>query len=198
MKLTKSTVLSFILLVIAASMYRVWEGRPFGFAPQLAMAIFGGAVIRDKRLAFVMPLASMLISDLLYQALYINGLSTIKGFYQGQWINYLIFAGITVFGFLMKKINLKNIIGFSLGGSVLFFLVSNFTVWLGGGGLNRPFTFPGLIQCYADAIAFHKQYGLIEGFAGNFVIGDLFFSLLLFGSYYFINKYVVNQKTQPA
>ena len=58
MKLTKSTVLSFILLVIAASMYRVWEGRPFGFAPQLAMAIFGGAVIRDKRLAFVKPFSS--------------------------------------------------------------------------------------------------------------------------------------------
>ena len=200
MKLNKSTVVSFLLLVIAASMYRVWDGRPFGFAPQIAMAIFGGAVIKDKRLAFVLPLLSMLLSDLLYQLLYINGLSTIKGFYfgSGQITNYVLFAGLTVFGFLMKKINWINVLGFSVSGSLLFFLASNFSVWLGGGGLGRPQTFEGLLLCYADAIAFHKQYGLIEGFAGNFVIGDLFFSIILFGSYYLINKYAVAGKKQVA
>lgn len=198
MKFSKSTIASFILLVIAASMYRVWEGRPFGFAPQIAMAIFGGAVIKDKRLAFVLPLLSMFISDLLYQALYINGLSTIQGFYGGQWINYMLFAGLTVFGFLIRKINLKNVLGFSISGSMLFFIVSNFLVWLGGGGLGRPKTFDGLVLCYGDALAFHKQYGLIEGFAGNFLVGDIFWSLVLFGSFFFINKYILDEKKQVA
>lgn len=198
MKFNRSTLLSFLLLIVAASLYRVWDGRPFGFAPQIAMAIFGGAVIKDKRLAFVLPLLSMLLSDLLYQALYVNGLSSIQGYYSGQWVNYLIFAGLTVFGFLMKKINAINVLGFSVGGSVLFFLVSNFSVWMGGGGLGRPATFEGLLLCYGDALAFHKQYGLIPGFAGNFVIGDIFFSVVLFGSFYLVQKYFASPVRQFA
>lgn len=188
MKFTKSTLLSFLLLIVVASLYRVWEGRPFGFAPQIAMAIFGGAMIRDKKLAFVLPLLSMLISDLLYQVLYINGVTTIQGFYAGQWINYILFAGLTVFGFLMKKINLRNVLGFSIGGSLLYFIISNFTVWIGGGGLGRPLSFEGLLLCYGDALAFYRDYGLVNGFAGNFIFGDLFFSGILFGSYYLLNK----------
>ncbi len=188
MKFTKSTLLSFLLLIVVASLYRVWEGRPFGFAPQIAMAIFGGAMIRDKKLAFVLPLLSMLISDILYQVLYINGVTTIQGFYAGQWINYILFAGLTVFGFLMKKFNLRNVLGFSIGGSLLYFIISNFAVWIGGGGLGRPLSFEGLLLCYGDALAFYRDYGLVNGFAGNFIFGDLFFSGILFGSYYLLNK----------
>ena len=99
MKFNRSTLLSFLLLIVAASLYRVWDGRPFGFAPQIAMAIFGGAVIKDKRLAFVLPLLSMLLSDLLYQALYVNGLSSIQGYYSGQWVNYLILPGLQYLDF---------------------------------------------------------------------------------------------------
>jgi hypothetical protein len=189
MKLNRSVLLAFGLLLISASLYRVWEGRPFGFAPQIAMAIFGGAVIKDKRWAFVLPLLSMFISDALYQLLYVNGLSQIKGFYSGQWVNYLLFAGLTVFGFALRKINVKNVLGFSVSGSLLFFLFSNFSVWLGGGGLNRPRTFDGLIMCYNDGLAFHREYGLVQGFAGNFILGDLFFCTVLFGSFYLLKRF---------
>lgn len=188
MKLNKSVLLAFGLLIISASLYRVWDGRPFGFAPQIAMAIFGGAVIKDKRWAFILPILSMFVSDVLYQVLYINDLSAIPGFYGGQWINYLLFAGLTVFGFALRRINVLNVLGFSVSGSLLFFLSSNLTVWLGGGGFNRPKTFDGLLMCYADALAFHREYGLINGFAGNFVLGDLFFCTLLFGSFYLVNR----------
>ena len=50
MKINKSVVLSFILLVVIASLYRIMPGRPLGFAPQIAMALFGGAVIKDRKL----------------------------------------------------------------------------------------------------------------------------------------------------
>lgn len=198
MKITRNTLLTFFLLIVAASLYRVWEGRPFGFAPQIAMAIFGGAMIRDKKLAFVLPLLSMLISDVLYQVLYMNGLTTIKGFYAGQWINYLLFAGLTVFGFLMKKVNLRNVLGFSIGGSLMFFIFSNFAVWIGVGGLGRPLTFEGLLLCYGDALAFYRDYGLVKGFAGNFIFGDLFFSVILFGSYFLLNRSVNKTAVQPV
>ena len=198
MKLNKSVLLAFGLLILSASLYRAWPGRPFGFAPQMAMALFAGAVIKDKRWAFVLPLISMLLSDVLYQVLYVNGLTAISGFYTGQWVNYLLIAGITLFGFLLKKVNAIRVTAFSLAGSVLFFLASNFTVWLGGGGLGRPKTFNGLLLCYYDGLAFFRDYGLVKGFYGNLFIGDLFFCALLFGTYYLLNQRVLTSKRQLA
>lgn len=194
MKFTKSTIWAFVLLVLAGSLYRVWEGRPFGFAPQVAMALFGGAVIKDKRLAFILPLLSLLISDGLYQILYSFDLTPIKGFYKGQWANYLLLSVITVFGMLMNRINVPKVIGATIGSSVFFFIFSNFFVWLGGAGFERPHTFDGLMLCYGDALAFLRDYGLIQGFYANQVLGDLIFSVVLFGSYYLINTYVVKPK----
>ena len=198
MKLNKSLLLAFGLLVLSASLYRAWPDRPYGFAPQMAMALFGGAVIKDKRWAFILPLLSMLLSDLLYQGLYMNGLTPIKGFYTGQWLNYLLIAGITLFGFLLKKINFLQVTAFSLTGSILFFLASNLAVWLGGGGFNRPKTFDGLMMCYYDGLAFLRDYGAINGFYGNLFIGDLFFCAILFGTYYLVNKTVIQPKHKLA
>ncbi|MGN6165077.1 MAG: DUF6580 family putative transport protein [Flavisolibacter sp.] len=198
MKLNKSLLLAFGLLLLSASLYRAWPGRPYGFAPQMAMALFAGVVIKDKKWAFILPLLSMLISDVLYQLLYINGLTEIKGFYTGQWTNYLVIAGITLFGFLLKKINVLKVAAFSITGSILFFLASNFTVWLGGGGLGRPKTFDGLMLCYYDGLAFLRDYGLVKGFYGNLFIGDLFFCTILFGSYYIIKKALLQPKQQLA
>ena len=198
MKGNKSLLLTFGLLILAASLYRVWPGRPYGFAPQMAMALFGGAVIKDKRLAFLLPLLSMLLSDLLYQALYANGLAQIKGFYSGQWLNYVLIVGVTAFGFLLKKITALRVAGFSMAGSLIFFLTSNFAVWAGGGGLQRPKTFDGLMMCYYDGLAFLRDYGLVKGFYGNIFLGDLFFCTLLFGSFYLLQRAVLQPKHQLA
>jgi uncharacterized membrane protein YhhN len=198
MKLNKSLLVSFGLLILAASLYRAWPDRPYGFAPQMAMALFGGAMIKDKRLAFLLPLISMFISDVLYQVLYTNGLTEIKGFYGGQWVNYILIASITLFGFLLKKITALRVFAFSISGSIIFFLLSNFSVWAGGGGFGRPKTFDGLMMCYYDGLAFLRDYGLVKGFYGNLFFGDLFFCTLLFGSYYVINRTVLQQKNQLA
>jgi hypothetical protein len=192
MKMKKSTIWAFVILIVTASLYRVWDTRPFGFAPQMAMALFGGAVISDKRLAILLPLASLLISDLLYEILYINGLTTIQGFYRGQLANYLLFVAIGFFGMLMKRINFRNVLGFTVSGSLLYFIGSNFGVWIGGGGFARPKTVEGLLQCYGDALIFHRDYGLIPGFYGNQLLGDLFFGFLLFGAYYFVSRTVAS------
>ena len=66
---------------------------------------FGGAVLKDKKLAFLLPLLSMLLSDLLYQVLFINGFTPIAGFYSGQVENYLLFSSLTVVGFFVNKNN---------------------------------------------------------------------------------------------
>src|ERR1700712_5730810 len=120
MKISKQVIVSFILLIIIASLYRVMPGRQglYGFAPQIAMAVFGGAVIKDKKLAFLLPLLSMFISDVLYEILYRNGVGTIKGFYQGQVTNYVLFGAMTVFGFFIKKLRVGQILFASLAAPV--------------------------------------------------------------------------------
>jgi hypothetical protein len=198
MKLNKSVLLAFGLLLFAASLYRVWPGRPFGFAPQMAMALFAGAVIKDKRWAIVLPLISMLISDVFYQVLYINGMTEITGFYEGQWLNYALIGGLTVFGFLIRRISFLRVLGFSMAGSVLYFLLSNFTVWAAGGGYSRPKTFDGLMMCYYDGLAFFRDYGLVNGFYGNLFLGDLFFCGMLFGSFYLLANKVFHFRTRLA
>ena len=84
MKLNKNFLLVFILLIVVAALYRVIPGRPWGFAPHIAMALFGGAIIKDKRWAFALPVFSLFLSDLLYEILHANGLIDMQGFYLGQ------------------------------------------------------------------------------------------------------------------
>jgi hypothetical protein len=93
-----------------------------------------------------------------------------------------------MFGFLLKKINFRNVVLFSVSGSVIFFITSNFLVWLGGGGLERPKTFAGLMQCYTDAFVFYRDAGAIRGFEANLILGDLFFTAVLFGGYYLVRN----------
>ena len=182
MKSSNKLFWSFLLLVIIAALYRIIPGRPYGFAPQWAMAVFSGAVIRDKKWAFIIPVLSMFISDLLYQVLYIGGISTLPGFYEGQWQNYILFALLVFVGFAIKKLNVLQIALASVAAPSLYFIVSNFLVWFSSGavrGLNRPKTFGGLIQCYSDGIPFYKTS----------ILATLVFSAILFGIYAFIRNY---------
>lgn len=198
MKWNKSLLLSFGLLVVAAALYRVWPGRNYGFAPQVAMALFAGAVVKDKKLAFLLPLLSMFLSDVFYYTLGANNVAAMEGFYEGQAINYLCIAAVTAFGFLLKKLSALRVAAFSIGGSLLYFLLSNFAVWAGGGGFNRPKTFDGLLLCYYDGLAFYRDYGLIKGFYGNLFLGDLFFCALLFGGFALLHRTVLQRSRQLA
>jgi hypothetical protein len=191
MKNNKTTILVFALLIIACSVYRVWDGRPWGFAPQIAMALFAGSVIKDKRFSFLVPLFSMLVSDAIYQVLYSQGLTEIKGFYSGQLSNYILFTLITLIGFFIKKNNIGSIVLGSLAGVAFFFLASNFLVWIGGGlDINNqpyPKTFAGLMQCYTAGLPFLRGSAL----------ATLFFNGVFFGCYYLYRR-LITKSVQPA
>ena len=178
MKVNKSIVWSLVIMLIVASLYRVIPSRPYGFAPQLAIALFAGAMIVNRKWAILLPLISMFLSDLLYHILFKYSLTSIEGFYEGQWVNYLLYSGVILIGFLMKRVTIKNIAFVSFAGPTAYFIASNFVVWLGGGGWGRPKTFNGLMASYADGLPFY----------GMSLLSTLFFSLILFGSWYFAFK----------
>ncbi|MCZ2460057.1 MAG: hypothetical protein LC128_10600 [Chitinophagales bacterium] len=183
MKQNRTNIIVFAVLIVIGALYRVWDNRPLGFAPQIAMALFAGSVIKDKKMAFLFPLLSILISDALYQFLYVQGLTGIPGFYTGQWVNYILFAVITVIGFRINYAKLSHILGGSVAGVLVFFLISNFLVWAGGGlDINNqpyPKTYDGLMTCFAAGVPFLK---------GSF-LATLVFGGILFGGYNLFTKW---------
>ncbi|MDQ6764219.1 MAG: hypothetical protein M3015_16550 [Bacteroidota bacterium] len=181
MKITKQVVAGFILLIVVASLYRIMPGRPYGFAPQIAMAIFAGAIIKDKKFAFLLPLLSMFLSDTLYEILFRNGFGNMPGFYEGQITNYILFSSLTLFGFLIKNFNLGRIAIAAIAAPTTYFVISNFLVWASSSplaGLGRPKTFNGLMLCLSDGLPFYPW-----SVAATFI-----FSAILFGSYYLIAR----------
>ncbi len=155
MKFTKSLVFTLLALIVVAALYRILPNRPLGFAPQIAMALFAGSVIKDRKFAFALPIISMFISDALYQLLYTMGLSSIQGFYGGQLTNYILFAGLTVIGFFINQKKAWQIGLGALAGPTVYFFVSNTLVWAAGGGYHHPKTMDGLMLTLTDGIPFY-------------------------------------------
>ena len=178
MKNNRALLISLALMIFVAALYRIIPGRPGGFAPQIAMALFGGAVIKDRKWAFALPIFSMFLSDCLYEILFRNGLTTIQGFYEGQFTNYVLFAGMTLIGFLIKKINLVQVGIASIAAPLVYFALSNFMVWIEGAGYVRPKTFSGLMQTYVDGLPF---------LSGS-IMSSVVFSIILFGGYYLLQR----------
>lgn len=165
--------------ILAAALSRLLP-HPYNFTPIGAMALFGGTYITDKRKAFIIPLLALLISDIVL-SLTITG----EFFYPGiLWI-YSSFAMIATLGFyLRKRVQRQTVMVCSLVGSMLFFFVTNFGMWLFSG--FYPLTNAGLVDCYIKAIPFF----------GGTLMGDLFYNLVLFGSYAIVKwKFPVALKT---
>jgi hypothetical protein len=181
MKMNRNIILCLILLIVVAALYRIVPARPFGlisFAPHIAMAIFGGAIIKDPKWAFAVPVFSIFLSDLLFHVLYLNGISSTPGFYEGQITNYILFALLTFVGFAVKRITVASVFIASLIAPTLYFLSSNFFVWMAGAGFGRPRTFAGLMACYTDALPFYS----------GSLVATIIFSGVLFGGYYLLSS----------
>lgn len=173
------------VLIVAAAMSRLLP-HPYNFSPIAAMALLGGATIGKKAWAFILPIGALFLSDLCFQLF-----TSTSGFYGwSQWINYGAFAFIVLLGMTaLKKITVKNVIFTSLGASALFFIISNFGVWLVAGGI-APYTLnaEGLVNTYVLGIPFF----------GNTITGDLIYSGLLFGSYSVIQHFLLSKKQVVA
>ena len=179
MKNFTRVILVAVAMILVSALYRIIPGRPYGFAPQIAMALFCGAVIPNRKLSFLVPLGSMFVSDLLFELVYRLGWSGVQGFYQGQWVNYLLFGGLTCLGWAIRPKKIVPIALGSLAGPVLYFLASNFATWIGGGGYQRPKTWDGLLQCMNDGLPFFR--GSLEA--------TLLFGTLFFGSFAWIQTW---------
>ncbi|WP_344977170.1 DUF6580 family putative transport protein [Compostibacter hankyongensis] len=172
-------------LIVAAALSRLLP-HPYNFSPVAAIALLGGAAFRDRRLAFLLPLGALLLSDLCF-ALFTGT----PGFYGWpQVMNYAAFLLIVLLGTrLLRHLRVKNVLLGSLSASLLFFLLSNLGVWLFTGG-QAPYTHDG-----AGLIA---TYTLAIPFLGNTIIGDLFYCIVLFGGYALARYFIFRRREGMA
>lgn len=151
-------------MILAAAAWRLLP-HTWNLAPMGALALFAGACLSSRWAALLVPLSAMALSDL---ALYFT-----KG-YPADPAVYLSFAMIVGIGFwLHSRRRLLPIVAAALASSILFFVVTNFAVWLTGGGLSRPKTLEGLLLCYGDAIPFFRPT----------LVGDALFTTVMFGGF---------------
>jgi len=166
---TRSGLIFIISVIIAGALFRFIPHWP-NFTPIAAMALFGGAYLGRKHLAFLIPFAAMFLSDL------------VLGLHNDMWAVYLAFGFTVIIGTLIRKnVRFTNVLTASVISSVLFFMLTNFAAWL-----SSPFypqTFSGLIQSYIAGLAFFNNGSLGLSFFLNEIAGALFYNGLFFGAY---------------
>lgn len=177
MKSNRNTLILAIILVSVAALMRIvsTESAWYNFAPFVAISIFSGAIFKRSPLAFILPLTACLISDIYLQTVHHNGFYGIS-----QLFVYGAMAVIVLFGSFMKKRNALNVLGFSVGGTLLFWLISNFGVFVDGRLWGTGMA--GFTKTYLMAIPFYKNEFATNLFV-NAMLGDIIYSGALFGIY---------------
>jgi hypothetical protein len=164
-----------VAMIALAALSRLLPHPP-NFSPVEAMALFGGAYFAHRGWAVMVPLIAMVLSDvalgLIHGGTYLEYVTSL-----GFWSVYLCIALSSIMGFgLRGKVNGANVLGYSLAGSVLFFVVTNFFTWFGG--TMYPQTGAGLVAAYVAAIPFFQWT----------VLGTLFYAALLFGGFALLRR----------
>ncbi len=151
-------LLALAIIALAAAL-RI-APHPWNFTPVGAMALFSGAVIKDRRLAFVVPLLALFLGDIFI------------GFHKLMPIVYASFLVSVAIGFWLRdRRTAARIFTATLLGAIQFFLVSNFAVW--AFGLTYRRTGAGLVACYVAGIPFFW----------NTLAGDAVYVILFFGTF---------------
>lgn len=167
--MNKKELLLGILIVVLAVTCRFIPHLP-NFVPITAIALFAGRYFKSY-LAIFVPLAAMFLSDLFL------------GFSDVTFYVYLSFILIVLIGTAIKKHhNFGYILGGTIASSILFFLITNFGVWIAGW---YGHTLNGLFKCYYMALPFFR----------NSLLGDLFYTGIMFSVYEFIKSFLISKKS---
>jgi hypothetical protein len=152
------TLLALAIVALAAAL-RI-APHPWNFTPFGAMALFSGAIIRDRHLAFFFPILALFVGDIFI------------GLHRLVPVVYASFLVSVAIGFWLRdRRSLGRITRATLLGAMQFFLVTNFAVW--AFGLSYPRNRAGLLACYVAGIPFFW----------NTLAGDAVYATLLFGGF---------------
>ena len=145
------------------------------FSPVGGVSLFAGGRISGWK-AYLLPLVLMLVTDP-----FVGGYSFSTPFVYASFLIY-----VWIGSRLRSTQNPLAIGGAALAGSVQFFLITNFAMWLKPVSLYTH-NAAGLMACYVAAIPYYR----------NTVLADLFYSAALYGAYALLSRRVAVQN-QPA
>ena len=179
----KKNIILIIALVAIGIIGRLIPHPP-NFTPIIAIALLASHLFKNKWIIILPSLMAMWISDLIINNYLYGGYHDSLVIFSPSflWVYGPIICIALLGTVLIKKVKISNIALSSIGGSLIFFLVSNFGVWISGtisidGVLTPMFSksLSGLITCYTVALPYF----------GNQLVGDLLYSATLFSSYSF-------------
>lgn len=165
-----------ILFIIVGCMSRIFPHAP-NFTPIGAICLFGASHFTKKTYAFLVPILIIFFSDLFINNFLYSNSSFIffhNGFYW-QYISYILIIALSI-TYLKPKISLLNIGLNSVSSSLIFFVISNFGVWVGSGLYSLNFI--GFTSCYINALPFYY----------NTLISFVLYSYLLIGAFYLVQR----------
>src|SRR5579863_642654 len=148
-------MLAYLFVIFAAAVHIRFIALPFSFTPVIAALLYFGA--RMPRRQMWIPVAMLAASDVYLTRVTYGYPITADHFV--TWAFYaamILLGGAMIKGFSALRIGATTLIG-----SVSFFLVSNFAVWMVW--QMYPKTLGGLMTCYVAALPFFR----------NAVISDL-------------------------
>jgi hypothetical protein len=148
-----------LAMVLLAAILRI-VAHPWNFTPIGAMALFSGAMVKDRRLAVLFPLLALLVGDLFIG---FNILTPVV--YASFLLNVLIGR------FLADNRTVARLGGATFLAALQFFLITNFAVWALLGSFSH--TLAGLMACYTLGLPLF----------GNTLAGDALYVILLFGGF---------------
>jgi len=143
------------------------------FAPISAIALFGGVYL-NRKLAIVLPLAAMIVSDIFI------------GFdsFQSRTTVYGSFILIGFIGMWLKNHKtFVNVATSTVAGSLLFYLITNFAYFYPAGMYTHDLA--GVVQSYINALPFLR----------GTLLGDIFYVAMMFGVYEFVRNWKEQPKT---
>jgi hypothetical protein len=169
----RTIILSFLILLLAA--VRVvfslsLKHSPLSnFSTMEAMALFGGAYFSNRAKAFLFPLLTLWLSDLiLNRFLYYQQW---RWLFEGFYWTYGAFVLMVIAGYLIiKKVNLKNIVLASLAVMLIHWIITDLGFWLEG--TLYPKTAAGWWTCLVAAIPFEMTL-----LAGTLLYSGIFFGV---------------------
>jgi hypothetical protein len=157
--------------ILLAALSRIIP-HPAGFAPIAGMALFGAAYYSKRYWAYLVPIAAMWISDVVLNTVMFSTYSNLYLWVYSGIFTYGSLALIVLLGtFTLKKVRILSLLISAVGASVIFYLVSNFGVWVSSAAY--PHTLGGLQACYIAALPFFR----------NGMGGDLVYTAVLFGAF---------------
>lgn len=157
------------ILVALGTLMRLLP-HPANFTPISSVALFGGVHLK-KRYALLLPMVSLILSDI------IIGFDSLES----RLVIYGSFLLIGLMGlWIRSKPTFGNILGATVAGSLIFYLITNFVFFYPPTMYTHDFA--GMISSYYNALPFLR----------NMILGDLFYSGVLFGVYELAKNYEPN------